>query len=36
MYKEPRDKAKGGSFEGKRWGWVGQGAWWVENRDKCI
>ena len=25
MYKGPMDKAKGGRFDGGRWGWVGQG-----------
>ena len=26
MYKGHMDKAKGGRFEGERWGWVGLGA----------
>ena len=30
MYKGHMDKAKGGRFEGGRWGWVEWRAWWMK------
>ena len=33
IYKGHMDKAKGGRFEGGRWGWVGWGPWCGENGD---
>ena len=35
MYEGHMNKAKGGGFEGGRWGWVGAGDIVGENGDNC-